>query len=124
MDTGGRRSTRSRNFPPLFHVEHDRPLVRPYKEALMRLTRYLVLPIVLAACLGVAAAGPIQKQGKDELTFSASLFNPNEGDTVWTATGEYLIGVSPHLLIGPSLSMFDTGPTDGTAFGLAGELGF
>jgi len=89
----------------------------------MRLTRYLVLCLVLAAGLAVASISPtLALPAKNELTFSASLFNPDDGTTVWTATGELLLGISGgHLLLGPSVSLFDAGDTDGGAYGAALE---
>src|SRR5262245_18530588 len=89
----------------------------------MRLTRSLVLPVVLAACLAVASIGPALAAPKNELPFSASLFNPDNGTTVWSATGEVLLGLgSGRILLGPSLSMFDAGDTDGNAVGAALEF--
>ena len=78
---------------------------------------------LIAVCLMTLATLTFAAPANDELTMSASLFNPNDGDTMWSATGEYLIGLTPHFILGPSLSLYDLGDTDGTAFGLAGELG-
>jgi hypothetical protein len=82
----------------------------------------LVLTMILAGALAFAGAA------RDEFTFSAELFNPNTGDTVWSATGEYLIGLgnTGAFRMGPSISMFDLGSEggDGQSYGLAVEFGF
>jgi hypothetical protein len=79
------------------------------------------LVIVLAIVL-LAISSAICAPSKGELTFSASLFNANEGPTVWSGTGEYLIPIGHHLLFGPSVALFDAGETDGGSVGVAGEV--
>jgi len=76
-----------------------------------------LLTVVALLCL--CAFPVLAKSG--EATFSASLWNPNEGDTTWSATGEYLFPLGP-LVVGPSISMFDLGPVDGGSAGVAGEF--
>lgn len=76
----------------------------------------LLCAILFATTLAVAAPAP------DELTAAASLFNPDQGDTVWSANGEYLIGVGSNFLVGPAVSLFDLGETDGGLYGVAGKL--
>jgi len=77
----------------------------------------------VVTCLLALATLTFAAPAKDELTLSASLFNPDNGDTVWSATGEYLIGIGGNFLLGPSVSMFDLGKVDGNSIGVAGELG-
>jgi hypothetical protein len=89
--------------------------------------RYAVSFLLALLAVVFFTATPVTAAvGKDELTFSANLFNPNQGDTVWNATGEFLIGVGKTgaFKIGPSVSAFDLGPVDGTSYGVAGEFGF
>ncbi len=81
--------------------------------------RYLPVLLVIAL-LGATLA--LAAPAKGELTFSASLFNPDAGETVWQGTGEYLFPVGSYLVLGPSVSLFDLGPTDGGAAGVAGEV--
>lgn len=86
--------------------------------------QYLALAVLFVTLAFLAATDPIQAAtANDELTFSASLFNPNDGTTVYTATGEYLIGLGGNFLLGPSVRLFDAGDTDGGSFGVAAELG-
>ena len=75
---------------------------------------------MLCICITVSMAGVPQKS---ELTFSASLFNPTDGETVWSGTGEMLFPIFGNLIAGPSVSLFDLGKTDGGSFGVASELG-
>lgn len=83
----------------------------------------LRLTAFVALCLAAVAAGPIlAATAADELTFSASARNPNEGDTTFQLNIQYLLGASGNFLIGPSVSMFDAGDTDGGLFGLTGKL--
>src|SRR5437867_1828756 len=97
----------------------------------MKLTRLYVPLAVLAACLIMAAGAPAMAApakstaAKDELTFSAALSNPNNGDTTYNLTGEYLVGTGiGNLLVGPSVSLFDLGNHfQGGSVGLSGELG-
>lgn len=82
-----------------------------------------VLPVlIVAALLLFAPSAAYCKAANDELTFSASLFNPNDGPTVWSGSGEFLIGVGGNFLLGPSVGLFDTGSTDGGQVGVAGKL--
>lgn len=78
----------------------------------------------LIACVLALLAVPCMagQRSADELTFSLGLFNANEGPTVWNANGEYLIGVTKGFLVGPAVSLFDAGSTDGGLFGVAGKL--
>lgn len=77
---------------------------------------FLLVAVLFAVLPAVASPT------KDELSFSASLFNANEGSTVWSANGEYLIGLGASFLAGPSVGIFDLGDTDGGRFGVAGKL--
>lgn len=77
---------------------------------------------MIALCL-IALALPVLAAGSHELTLSGSASKPNDGHTVWALTGEVLVPVGPFVL-GPSFSLFDSGPVDGNSFGLAGELNF
>lgn len=80
----------------------------------------VMLAVVFFTATPAMADGP---PAKTEVTFSAALSNPKEGDTSWMATGELLVPLAGGpFLIGPSMSLFDTGPTDGGSFGVAGEL--
>jgi hypothetical protein len=78
----------------------------------------LCLTFILAGV--VAFAGP---PAQSELSFSAEMFDPKKGDTVWSATAEWLIPVAGGpLLVGPSVSKFDAGWLDGGAAGIAAEI--
>jgi hypothetical protein len=77
---------------------------------------------LLVAMVCVLCVVPAFAKAADELTFSASLFNPNQGPTTWAGNGEYLIGVSNNVLIGPSVGLFDLGETDGGQVGVAGKV--
>jgi hypothetical protein len=85
----------------------------------MRLRIAVIAALAILASMGGILAAP----AKDELTFSASLVNPNNGTTVWSGTGEYLIGVAGTLLVGPSVTLFDLGPVQGGSVGVTGEFG-
>lgn len=91
----------------------------------MRLTRCLLLLLIVAACGLVATNSAYCGEAKNEATFAATFDNPKEGDSSWAATGEVLVpvGHSP-FLIGPSIQLFDTGPTDGGALGGTVEMNF
>ena len=83
----------------------------------------LAVLAVLATLAWLSAATPaMAADAKGELTFSASLFNPDAGATIWSGTGEYLIPVGKYLVAGPSLSLFDAGEADGGAAGGALEV--
>lgn len=85
--------------------------------------RYLKLVMIVAALALSAAAYPILAAEQNELTFSASLFNPNDGPTVFTGTGEFLIPIGGGaFMLGPSLSLFDGGDFEGGEYGVAAEL--
>ena len=87
----------------------------------MRSRLAVLAVLVTLACL-TAAAPTLAADAKGELTFSASLFNPDAGSTVWSGTGEYLIPVGKYLVAGPSLSLFDAGEVGGGAAGAALEV--
>lgn len=90
----------------------------------MKMTRLYILPVIVAVLAVLATSVPVLAASKDELTFSAALSNPNDGTTTWAATGEYLIGTGlGTLLVGPSVTLFDLGPTQGGSIGVTGELG-
>jgi len=82
--------------------------------------KYCIAVLMFAVLGALAYAGVPQKS---ELTFAATLFNPSEGDTVWSGTGEMLFPIAGNFIAGPSVSLFDLGPVDGGSFGVAGELG-
>lgn len=85
--------------------------------------RYLVPVFVLIALLApaMALAGP----QPGELSFSAALFNPNDGGSSWSARAEYLIPLSGGpIYLGPSGELFDGPGTNGGAVGAAGEVHF
>lgn len=82
--------------------------------------RILTVLAIVCFAITVSLAGVPQKS---ELTFAASLFNPTEGETVWSGTGEMLFPIIGNLIAGPSVSLFDFGPIDGGSFGIASELG-
>lgn len=79
------------------------------------------LPVLLViALLGATLAQAAPAKG--ELTFSASLFNPDAGATTWSGTSEYLMPAGKYIVAGPSVSLFDKGATEGGAFGAALEV--
>lgn len=83
-----------------------------------------VLLAVLAILTALAASGPVlAADARGELSFSAALFNPNDGGTAWSARAEYLIPLGP-LYFGPSGELFDGPGTNGGAVGAAGEVHF
>jgi len=73
----------------------------------VKMARSYVLPLIVALCLAMLAAAPVLAAPQPgELSFSASLFSPNDGGASWSARGEYLIPFS-HFYFGPSVSLFD-----------------
>ena len=92
----------------------------------MRYMRIITTCTILAVLFALAATGAIYAaDAKGELTFSASLFNPDAGSMVWSGTGEYLFPLGDStFLFGPSISLFDGGGFDGGAAGVAAEFNF
>lgn len=89
-------------------------LSKPFRTALC-----LMVAVLLAGAAALAGPNP------GELSFGASLFNPDDGKSVWSATGEYLIPLgASHLYAGPSGSVFNGNDFDGGAAGVAGEFHF
>ena len=80
------------------------------------------LLIACACLLLLTASFPCQASGKDELTFSANLFNGKTGPTVYEANTEFLVGLTKSLYAGPSVGFWDAGDTDGGRVGVAGKL--
>ena len=83
-----------------------------------KLATLFVLMSLAAVPLALAATG----RAADELTFSASASNPNDGQTTFDLNVQYLIGAAGNFLLGPTVTMFDAGETDGGLFGVAGKL--
>ena len=77
----------------------------------------LVLAVLLAGAAAFAGDAP------GELSFAATLFNPDDGGTTWSARSEYLIPLAGGpLYAGPSGEIFDGPGFDGGAVGVAGEF--
>jgi hypothetical protein len=88
---------------------------------------YLTLFVAILAVVALAASAPAYcgAPAKSELTFSAAAFQPKDGGSSWSLTGEYLIPIGDGpFLFGPSASIFDGPGTDGGAFGLAAAFNF
>lgn len=81
-----------------------------------------MLTVLAMLCIGITVSWA-GVPAKAELTFAAALFNPSEGESVWSGTGEMLFPIAGNLIAGPTVSLFDLGETDGGSFGVAGELG-
>lgn len=81
-----------------------------------------ILSLIVVLAIALCATGPVlAADAKGELSFSAALWNPNDGGTSWSARAEYLIPLG-HLYFGPSGELFDGPGTDGGAVGVAGEF--
>lgn len=76
--------------------------------------------LLISVCMLVLTTG-LWAAEKSEVSLSASAFNPADGPTVWSGTAEFLFPIGP-LVVGPSVSLFDLGDTDGGWFGVAGEF--
>lgn len=79
-----------------------------------------------ALCLAVVAllavAVPCAAEAKGELSFSASLFHPNDGGSSWTARSEYLIPAGDYVYFGPSGELSDGPGYNAGAIGGAFEV--
>ena len=76
----------------------------------------------LVAILLAVAAPVLAADGKGELSFSASLFNPNDGGSSWTARAEYLIPAGDYVYFGPSGELSDGPGYNAGAVGGAFEV--